>query len=236
MQKIVLFISCLFVLTLSMQAQKKNPYSEVKGKRVISEFHSLDKLQSSQTIFINALLWVINKQELPQQEGEPVPLREVDYDNQQLTAEFSVISPKTESCYHYLFTIKVSDNIMTLLASDITQEAAISVIKLTKKLSFNKLQPEKKPKHQEYLDEFASLYNDFTQEAIQAVSNNIPPVITHWNEIKNKEVVKGMNEAECLMAWGKPLSIQKNGNKIEWMYDSYTYTFFENGIVTTIIK
>lgn len=236
MNKITLFISCLLVFALSMQAQKKNPYSEVKGKRVISEFHSLDKPQSSQAIFLNALLWVINKQELPQQEGEPIPVREVDYDNQQLTAEFAVVSPKSESCYRYLFTVKVSDNIITLLASDITQEAAISVIKLTKKLNFNKLQPEKKPKHQEYLNEFASLYNDFTQEALQAVTNNTPPVVAHWNEIKDKEVVKGMNEAECLMAWGKPLSIQKNGNKTEWMYDSYTYAFFENGIVATIIK
>lgn len=236
MKKILLFISCLFLCSLSIQAQKNNPYSEVKGKRVISEFHSLDKPSTSQAIFLNALLWVINKQELPQEEGVTAPVREVDYDNQQLSAEFSLISPKTESCYRYIFTVKVSDNIITLLASDITQEAAVSVIKITKKLNYNKLQPEKKPKHQEYMDEFASLYADFTKEILQAVSNNVAPVVTHWTEIKNKEVVKGMNEAECLMAWGKPISMQTNGNKTEWMYDSYTYAFFENGVVTTIIK
>lgn len=236
MRKTLIFISCLFFFSLYIQAQNTNPYSEVKGKRVISEFHSLNKPSTSQAIFLNALLWVINKQELPQEEGATAPIREVDYDNQQLSAEFSLISPKTESCYRYIFTVKVSDNIIKLLASEITQESAVSVIKITKKLNFNKLQPEKKPKHQEYLDEFASLYADFTKEALQAISSNATPVITHWTEIKNKEIIKGMNEAECLMAWGKPLSIQTNENKTEWMYDSYTYAFFENGVVTTIIK
>jgi len=53
---------------------------------------------------------------------------------------------------------------------------------------------------------------------------------------KNKEVVKGMSKQECLLAFGKPASVQKQGNKEEWMYDSYTYVFFENEIVTSLIK
>ena len=56
------------------------------------------------------------------------------------------------------------------------------------------------------------------------------------SEIKNREVVKGMNKQECLLAFGKPASVQKQGNKEEWMYDSYTYVFFENETVASLIK
>ena len=71
---------------------------------------------------------------------------------------------------------------------------------------------------------------------LEAINTNSAPTITHWTEIKNKEVVKGMSKQECLLAFGKPVSVQKQGNKEEWMYDSYTYVFFENDIVTSLIK
>ncbi len=237
MNKVIsLCIGLLGVLVNSLQAQNLSaPYSEVKGKVVISQFQSLDKPTTEEGIFLNALLWTIENR-VVREEDDEVPMIEVDYDKRQFALGTLQVNPKTGSLYRYLFSVKVSDNIITMLASDITYEAETAVIKLVKRLPFEKLQPEKKPKHKIYLDEFAILRQSACQRMLEAVSANEPPVITHWREIKEKNIVKGMTEAECILSLGKPASVQKKDGKAEWMYDSYTYLFFENGVLSSFIR
>lgn len=239
-QKIISYLYIwLLIFALPTKAQTvESPYSEVKGNIVISEFHTLDKNYSAQTIFLNALLWMIeNKEEDDTKTEEEKSTIEVDYDKNQYTVELIQKNPKNASSrYRCLFSVKVADNIITILASNIASEGEVSVIKLVKRLPFEKLQPEKKPKHKELLKEFAELHQKTVGQILEAITTRPAPVITHWTEIKDKDVVKGMNKQECLLAFGKPASIQKQGNKEEWMYDSYTYVFFENGIVSSLIK
>ena len=234
------FLYCLVLCTGCMQLHAQgsisSPYSEVKGNVVISEFHTLDKPTSAEGIFLNALLWMIDNRELENTEEEDKSTFEIDYDKKQYLLEIKQTNPQSASHYRCLFSVKVTDNIITILASNITYESETNVIKIVKRLAFEKLQPEKKPKHKEYLNEFAKLHKETVKRMLEAITTNPAPTITHWTEIKNKEVVKGMSKQECLLAFGKPASVQKQGNKEEWMYDSYTYVFFENEIVTSLIK
>lgn len=224
-------------MQLHAQGNISSPYSEVKGNIVISEFHTLDKPASTEGIFLNALLWMIENREPENSEAEENKSSfEVDYDKKQYLLELMQTHPKSASRYRCRFSVKVTDNIITVLASNITYEAETGVIKLVKRLAFEKLQPEKKPKHKEYLDEFAALHKETVKRMLEAIVTHPAPAITHWTEIKNKEVVKGMNKQECLLTFGKPASVQKQGNKEEWMYDSYTYVFFENETVASLIK
>ena len=48
--------------------------------------------------------------------------------------------------------------------------------------------------------------------------------------------VKGMTEEECLMAFGKPRSVQENNGEVQWMYSGSFYLFFRNGKVETIVR
>lgn len=235
------FLYCLVLCTVCMQLHAQgnisSPYSEIKGNIVISEFHTLDKPTSAEGIFLNALLWMIENRELENTKAEEDKSTfEIDYDKMQYLLEFTQTNSQSASRYRCLFSVKVTDNIITILASNITYEAETNVIKLVKRLAFEKLQPEKKPKHKEYLNEFAKLHKETVKRMLEVIATNPAPTITHWTEIKNKEVVKGMSKQECLLAFGKPASVQKQGNKEEWMYDSYTYVFFENEIVTSLIK
>lgn len=238
--RIATFVCCLFTLCMQQlhaQGNISSPYSEVKGNIVISEFHTLDKPASAEGIFLNALLWMIENREPENSEAEEDKSSfEIDYDKKQYLLELMQTHPKSASRYRCRFSVKVTDNIITVLASNITYEAETGVIKLVKRLAFEKLQPEKKPKHKEYLDEFAVLHKETVKRMLEAIATHPAPAITHWAEIKNKEVVKGMNKQECLLAFGKPASVQKQGNKEEWMYDSYTYVFFENETVASLIK
>lgn len=227
----------LFFCCSSAKAQvKDSPYSEIKGNIVISEFHSLEKASSTEGIFLNALLWMIENRETnyaeKEQENGSI---EADYDKKQFTAEIIQTDKNSSSRYRCLLSVKVTDNIITILASNITYEAETNVIKLVKRLAFERLQPEKKPKHKEYFNEFATLHKGMVKQILEAAATP-PPTVTHWAEIKDKDVVKGMNKSECLLAFGKPLSVQKQGNKEEWMYNTYTYVFFEDDVVTSLIK
>ena len=201
-----LVLLCTVCMQLHAQGSISSPYSEVKGNVVISEFHTLDKPTSAEGIFLNALLWMIENRELENTEEEDKSTFEIDYDKKQYLLEFTQTNFQSASRYRCLFSVKVTDNIITILASNITYEAETNVIKLIKRLAFEKLQPEKKPKHKEYLNEFAKLHKETVKRMLEAITTNPAPTITHWTEIKDKEVVKGMSKQECLLAFGKPAS------------------------------
>lgn len=222
--------ACLVSVCMQAQNIPSPPYSEVNGKVVISRFQSLDGLAENE-IFLNALLWVIKNGPQPEEK-----ILQIDYDKRQFMVTLMLENSKTTSRYRHSLAVKVSENIITMLASDITYETEAAVIKLVKRLSFEKLQPDKKPKHKVLMDEFADMYKECAGQMLKFISTNQLSAITHWNEIKEKEAVKGMNRDECLLSLGKPASVQKQGDKEEWMYDSYTYLFFENGIVTSVIR
>lgn len=241
MRTIMTFICCLVLCAVYMplhaQGIVSTPYSEMEGSVVISEFHTLDNPSTAEGIFLNALLWMIeNKEPECNVAEEEKSVFEVDYDKKQYATELVLANAQNTSRYRCSFSAKVADNIVTVLASHITYEAETNVIKLVKRLPFEKLQPEKKPKHKEYLQEFAALHKKTIKQMLEAITKQPAPSVTHWTEIKEKNVVKGMNKSECLLAFGKPASIQRQGNKEEWMYNSYTYVFFEDGIVSSLIK
>lgn len=230
MRKFAIFLSVYILGCLLVQAQAPAPYSIVDNKVVVSQFQTIENT-TSENLFLNALLWTI--QSAPQPEEKVL---EVDYDKKQFGVAWMLDNPKTACRYRCMLSVKVADNIITILASEISQEAETSVIKLVKRLPFEKLNPEKKPKHKEYLTDFAKLHEKYVTQLLEFVGSNQLPPITHWREIKENNVVKGMNVTECILSFGKPASVQKQGNKEEWMYDAYTYVFFENGLVASVIK
>ncbi|WP_300727379.1 hypothetical protein [uncultured Bacteroides sp.] len=238
MKKTLISLIGIFLLSVSAafaESQLGKPYSEVKNKIVISEFKTFPSV-TSDDLFLKAVLWVIENRQIPEEgEDENNTTFAVDYDKKMFSVELTLGKPDGNR-YHCVFTGKIADNIITIQTSEIVMEAPIAVIKISKKLPFEKLQIEKKPKHKEYADEFAELYKAMSNKLFEYIKTSASPVIKHWEEIKAKDVVKGMNKQECLLAFGKPLSINKDGNKEEWMYDSYTYLFFENDIVTSLIK
>jgi hypothetical protein len=48
--------------------------------------------------------------------------------------------------------------------------------------------------------------------------------------------VKGMNEDECRLAFGKPQVVLESNGEVQWMYSSSFYIFFRSGKVISYIK
>ena len=216
------------------QGNLPTPYTVVGGKVAISQFHSLEQPTTAEGIFLNALVYFLNAQE--RDEDGKLPAVTTDYDKHQFALEQTLTNQRTSSTYRCSLQVLVSDNIITVQALDIALESQVSVVKLTKRLSFEKLNPDKKPQHKEYLTEFATLFQTTVDGLLEYIASNEPPVVTHYKEIKNQQVVKGMTKAECLLALGKPVSIDESEGKLHWIYESYVHIFFDGETVVTVIN
>ena len=113
------------------------------------------------------------------------------------------------------------------------ESSAVIMKKIT---PMEKLQPDKKASHKEIMDDFVQVESQVLNKMFDFIITNQLSPITHWNEININKPVKGMTEDECLLAFGKPQTIQESNGEVQWMYSSSFYLFFKNGHVETIIK
>ena len=86
-----------------------------------------------------------------------------------------------------------------------------------------KLQPDKKASHKEIMDDFVQVESQVLNKMFDFIVTNQLSPITHWNEISINKPVKGMTEDECLLAFGKPQTIQESNGEVQWMYSSSFY-------------
>ena len=68
------------------------------------------------------------------------------------------------------------------------------------------------------------------------VSDNPSLKVTHWKDIKDGTVVKGMNETEVKLVGGAPVSVRKMGKRSKWMFSNDFVVIFTGGVVTTVIQ
>ena len=68
---------------------------------------------------------MIENRELENTEEEDKSTFEIDYDKKQYLLEFTQTNSQSASRYRCLFSVKATDNIITILASNITYEAEL---------------------------------------------------------------------------------------------------------------
>ena len=132
------------------------------------------------------------------------------------------------------FLFQVKDGKLVYYLSNIRIESSAVIMK--KITPMEKLQPDKKASHKEIMDDFVQVESQVLNKMFDFIVTNQLSPITHWNEISINKPVKGMTEDECLLAFGKPQTIQESNGEVQWMYSSSFYLFFKNGHVETIIK
>lgn len=132
---------------------------------------------------------------------------------------------------------------LTLSARNGSLHYAIEKIRCTPKgffggitaVSLDKINTEKKPKQKALIDKFATLCGPYVQ-AMTADIKSRSADVRHWDAITQGQVVKGMTESECVLAAGKPDTVTKNPQRVQWQYESGLLVVFENGRVTAAVK
>lgn len=208
------------------------PHSIADNKVVFTGFESFEGLPD-ETVFVNALLWTANHgSKLKDDFGQ------IDYQGMRFTCKktsASALPQQYPVCYHCDVSMQVSSDMLSFLVSGIVCESG-GVLNTVKKIPFENLDPEKKTKHADYLKEFTETNSAELNALFEFIRSNKLPTITHWDEITQGKVAKGMNEVECTLAYGKPLDVKLSGDKAQWMYSSSTYLFFEKGVLTSHLR
>ena len=241
MKKEILFLGGLFALfCISSHAQtfeeKKTIYPVTinEGQRVITGFQPFSG-QADERIFANAMKWTI--QEFCMNKRDEM----FDIQVNKKTFSFNMaLEYKSEGKVRYVFnnkaSVKVIDGKLVYTLYDILYRAN-SLLPISSVNSLDKLNPDKKAKHKEIITAFQELASRRLNQMFDAVVENQCAVITHWDDISIQRAVKGMNEDECFLAFGKPSNnYEDNHNRIQWSYGLNFVLIFKEGKIETIIK
>lgn len=208
----------------TLMAQVSFDVTVSEKKRIVSGAISYEK--SDDEAFANVCLWAFN--EGP---GRKEEILECDFVKRQLTMVYNLKRDNNDIAYTCRLSLKVLDGSMMFLVNDIKIQGGIMGIFQ----NFDKLNPNKKPKHQDIINDFQSLNNKKLQNLINFISEN-KPVITNWKKICTGQLERGMSKDEVKLIYGKPVNIQENGNNCQYVFSTFVYVFLENGIVKSFVN
>ena len=219
----VIATGLLAVCTSTLMAQVSYDVTVSEKKRIVSG--SADFQKSDDIVFANALLWTVNEGT-----GKKDNVIDCDFVKHKLTATYK-LEKDGSPAYICRMTMSVDQGRLMFLISDIKIQGNL----LSAFMSFDKLNPEKKPKHQDIINEFKSLNNQKLQNMFDFISNNTP-IITNWKGVCQGRLEKGMSADEVQMIYGKPVTKQQNGVDEQYIYSTFIYIFLENGIVKSFVN
>ncbi len=98
-----------------------------------------------------------------------------------------------------------------------------------------KLNPGGNQRHAELADGLAAALSAIINDIAGAAAKGAAEPVTHWPQILNGEVVKGMNETEVILAKGRPFNVSTSGGKTKWRYNDNSVVIFTKGVVSRTI-
>lgn len=202
------------------------------NKFVVNGFVPFDGV-SNEKIFTNTMLWAIENICPQLRDG----ITKVDIPNKSFNCDFtlgSIAGSGQENIYYVKGIFRVADGKLLYYLSDVLIESSSFIFK--KVTPLEKLTPEKKASHQRIIDDFIASESLMLNKIFDFITTNQPAPITHWDDIAIRRPVKGMNEDECRLAFGKPQTVLETDGEVQWMYSSSFFLFFRNGLVETIIR
>lgn len=208
------------------------PCSTIDDKYVITNSVTFSNLSPEQ-IFINLLLYTIE-----QQESGNEHFINIDFAQKKVnffTEVGSKIYTENQTYYKYISSFSVNNQELSFLISEMILYNN-NLFGEQKETQFENLQPTKKAKHKNYINEYSAETSIFLHNLFEYIKSNQSEAINHWSEITANKIVEGMNRTECLLSVGKPLHIRNNGNQIKWMVNNDFVVIFENEIVTKVIN
>ncbi|MBR1687683.1 MAG: hypothetical protein IJ710_04010 [Prevotella sp.] len=235
-KKIISVIALLCLLPTAIRAQGfyeqriLYPIGTDNGKRVVTVFQTFNT--SDERILANAMLWAINTtcaQERDQLFDINVNRKTFSFN----TTLEELDKGKTKYSFTCKVNIRVSEGKLVCTVYDISYKTGFI---LASDFPLERLNDEK-PKQKEVLNAFQRQTSGMLNLMFDAVAGNRCLPISHWNDIHLQRPVKGMNEAECLLAFGKPQSIyEPDANGVQWSYNLNFVLIFRNGQLATIIR
>ena len=188
--------------------------------------------KSKNDIFVGTVIDIVDNLD-----SETDFLESVDFDSRKLVLgrKVSFGENKTATTYKYKIAFQAADGLLSFVCYDITAGYREKGI-VPRTLAIEKLTPDKNARHQELIDEYTRINSECINNIAEAIKTGKTQPVSHWEEIKENRVVKGMNSTEVKLALGRPASIRDTSGRSKWMYGNDTVIIFTDGKVSTIIE
>ena len=163
--------------------EQKNTYplSADGSKYVVNGFIPFSPM-NDESIYANALLWTIKNVCSAQRDG----ITEVSIPAKSFSCNLVLTSQadaKQKNTYYCTAQFQVKDGKLVYYLSNIQIESSVVIMK--KVTPMEKLQPEKKPSHQETMDDFVQIESQMLNKLFDFVSTNqLSPITTNNLRIK----------------------------------------------------
>lgn len=204
---------------------------DADGEARVTGFVDIPGLDTTQG-FVAALIYVADNID---REFDDISV--VDFENKRFVVSRQLHDgeKKNATVYRYNTAYQFTDGLMTFSSYDINIEFKEKGI-IPRKLNIDKFKPATNERHKEIVEGFSLANSRIIDGIVKFAVANPDIIITHWDEIKDGTVVKGMNEAEVKLVGGKPRSVNQSGKRLQWMYSNDFIVIFTDGIVTNVIQ
>lgn len=103
-------------------------------------------------------------------------------------------------------------------------------------VAFEKLNPATNSRHRELVELFADISSKYLYAMAVSIPESKDIEVTHWKEINDKEIVKGMNRFEVKLILGRPVTERDNGDRIRWVYPKNYVLLFVDDKLSRIVE
>lgn len=211
------------LISVGVTAQKQFSVTIVDNKRIVTGMEEFNV--PAQNIFANAFLWAID-------EGPNAKEEILDYDFQKMRFAMVYNLKKENSvAYSCRLQVQVSDNQLVFTVQEVKIQGGLMGLFA----NFDKLNPEKKPKHADIIHDFERLNNKKLDELFKFISSH-KLQLTNWSKVVSGSIERGMSPDEVILVYGKPLSIQNSGDVTQYVYGNFVHIFVEDGKVKSFIN
>lgn len=202
---------------------------ELQNEKIqISDLADVEGVAKSR-IFANVMLAVRETMN-----DETDEIENVDYDSFRIRFSRSSANENLPATFLYSVALQMDDGMLSFLVYDISiSYRERGIIPRTQKIE--KLNPEGNRRHKELFESFVVDAARYIDSLLQAARADQALEVTHWAELSQGKVVKGMNPTEVKMLRGRPDSERQSGQRLKWMYGNENVVVFTDGVVTTVL-
>lgn len=198
------------------------------NKVQISELLDFDNI-AKERIFANVMLAI--RQSMNPETDE---IENVDYNALRTRLRRSYTDEALNAVYNYSVALQMDDGILSFLVYDISiAYRERGIIPLTKNIE--KLNPAENRRHKELVESFVTDASRYVASLAEAVRSDRALPITHWADLRQGKVVKGMNPTEVMILKGLPDSERQSAQRTKWMYGNENVVVFTEGTETTVL-
>lgn len=161
----------------------------------------------------------------------------LDFDNARFIVSRSIVDGegRSSATYNFKSAYQFDDEIMSFSIYDINIEYKEKGL-IPRKLPIEKLKPAKNQRHKELIEGMSFSSSQVIDKIQKYAKENPHILITHWKEIKDHKVVKGMTQDEVTLIGGKPRSVSQSGEREQWVFSNDFIVIFNNGVVSNVIQ